>query len=186
MQDETLTQAIARQVRQRREAQGWSLAALAAASGVSKAMISRIERGEASPTAALLARLSGAFGVTLSALLAVAEGGEHRLSRAAEQPLWTDPGTGYLRRVISPPAGAPLELIEVTLPAGARVPAPAAAYRFLHQQIWLLDGELRFDEGATTHRLQAGDCLQLGEPADCAFVNDSPRPCRYLVALIRR
>lgn len=186
MDDATLSRAIAAQIRQRREANGWSLADLAARSGVSKAMISRIERDEVSPTAALLARLSGAFGVTLSTLLAVEENDDQRLVRRGEQALWVDPGTGYLRRVVSPPAGGPLELIEITLPAGARVPSPAAAYRFIHQQMWVLSGELRFDEGDTTHHLAEGDCLQLGAPQDCVFVNETQAPVRYLVALIRR
>src|SRR6202043_590120 len=53
-----------------RERRGWSLTDLAQRSGVSRAMINKVERGEASPTASLLGRLSGAFGVTLSTLLA--------------------------------------------------------------------------------------------------------------------
>src|SRR6266478_9007342 len=65
-----LTLAIARRLRAEREARGWTIADLAALSGVSKAMISKIERAEASPTAMLLGRLSGAFGLTLSRLLA--------------------------------------------------------------------------------------------------------------------
>ena len=54
----------------------------------------RIERGEASPTAALLGRLSGAFGLTVSTLLARSELRGGRLLRAGEQPLWRDPATG--------------------------------------------------------------------------------------------
>ncbi len=68
------TDGLARRLRLEREARGWSLGDLAARSGVSKAMISKVERAEASPTAVLLGRLSGAFGLTLSTLLARAEG----------------------------------------------------------------------------------------------------------------
>jgi hypothetical protein len=50
----------------------------------------------------------------------------------------------------------------------------------------VLSGTLRFAEGATVHELAEGDCLQLGPPADCVFVNPERRPCRYLVALTRR
>jgi uncharacterized cupin superfamily protein len=63
---------------------------------------------------------------------------------------------------------------------------PADAYTFIHQQIWVLRGRLRFREGETEHDLRAGDCLQLGAPAPCAFHNPGARPCRYLVALTRR
>jgi quercetin dioxygenase-like cupin family protein len=62
----------------------------------------------------------------------------------------------------------------------------AGTYLFLHQQIWVLAGRLRFHEGAQVHELDAGDCLQLGPPSDCVFVNPGAVPCRYLVALVKR
>ncbi len=179
---------LAHRLRAEREARSWPLAELAERSGVSRAMISRVERGEASPTAALLGRLSGALGLTLSALLARAEAdAAGQLLRVADQPTWEDPATLYRRRALSPPGAEP-ELVEVTLPPGVRVPFPAAAYAFLRGQcLWVLDGRLDFAEGGATHRLDAGDCLVLGPPADCAFANPSPdAPCRYLVALTRR
>jgi transcriptional regulator with XRE-family HTH domain len=149
-------------------------------------MIGKIERGEAQPTAALLGRLSAALGMTLSELVARAEGDDRRLVRAADQPTWTDPGTGYRRRAVSPAAGRPLELVEVELPAGAEVSYPADTYTFIHQQIWVLEGRLRFREGDIEHDLDVGDCLQLGAPAPCSFVNPTQTACRYLVALTRR
>jgi quercetin dioxygenase-like cupin family protein len=149
-------------------------------------MIAKVERAQAQPTAALLWRLSAALGLTLSELVGRAELATRRLARRAEQPVWTDPGTGYVRRAVSPPAGRPLELVEVELPAGAEVAVPAETYRFIHQQIWVLDGHLRFHEGDAVHELDAGDCLQLGPPAPCAFVNPTRATTRYLVALTRR
>lgn len=181
-----LTQSLARRLRLEREARGWSLGGLAERSGVSKAMISKVERGEASPTAALLGRLSGAFGVTLSVLLARAEAGGSRLARGAEQPLWTDPATGYRRRQVSPGSDIPLELTEVELPAGAEVSFPAASYAFIRQMIWVLAGTLTFTEGDTVHALGPRDCLALGPPADCTFRNAGAEPCRYLVAVLRQ
>jgi len=187
MQDDAARR-LAERLRSEREARNWSLAELAQRSGVSRAMISKVERGEASPTAALLGRLSGPFGLTVSALLARAEGqAGGAVARAAEQPHWRDPGTGYLRRAVSPP-GADPELVRVELPPRARVPYPAASYTLLRGQcVWLLDGTLLFHEGAITHRLDAGDCLALGPPTDCAFENPSDKqPCTYLVAVARR
>jgi transcriptional regulator with XRE-family HTH domain len=181
-----LTTALASTVRDARRAHGLSTEELARTSGVSRAMIGKIERGDAQATAALLGRLSAALGMTLSELVAHAEGDDRRLLRAADQPTWTDPVSGYTRRALSPPAGTPLELVEVTLPPGAEVGYPADTYAFIHQQIWMLEGRLRFVEGETTHELAAGDCLQLGPPAPCTYVNPTPDPCRYLVALTRR
>ncbi|GAB4057242.1 helix-turn-helix domain-containing protein [Catellatospora paridis] len=178
-----LTAALAATVRTTREQRGLTVAAVAEVSGVSRAMISKVERGEAQPTAALLGRLSGALGLTLSELIARAEGDAVRLSRQAEQPVWTDPETGYTRRAVSPPGSTALELVEVELPPGTEVAYPAQAYRFIDQQIWMLSGHLRFVEGDQVHELDTGDCLQLGAPADCVFVNPTAAPCRYLIVL---
>jgi hypothetical protein len=100
--------------------------------------------------------------------------------------VWTDPDSGYTRRAISPASGGALELVEVVLPAGARVAYPADTYAFIHQQLWVLDGVLHFLEGEVWHELAEGDCLTLGAPADCVFSNPGARRCRYLVALTRR
>lgn len=176
---------IAETVHAARAARGLTVSALAKRSGVSRAMIAKIERGEAQPTAVLLGRLSAALGMTLSELVARAEGNGGRLARRADQPTWSDPETGYVRRALSP-EGSSLELIEVELPPGARVSFGADSYAFIQQQIWLLDGRLQFREGDVEHELSAGDCLQLGPPAHCTFRNPTRKPCRYLVALTKR
>jgi transcriptional regulator with XRE-family HTH domain len=182
---------LAHRIRREREARGWSIADLAAASGVSRAMISKVERAEASPTAALLGRLSGALHLTVSTLLARAEAdaGPSRIARAEAQPLWTDPATRYRRRAVSPPGTEP-ELVEVLLPPGARVAYPAASFAFLRGQVaWVLEGRLAIEEGAEEALLRAGDSLafDLDTPKGHAFRNPSrSKPCRYLVALSRR
>jgi transcriptional regulator with XRE-family HTH domain len=181
-----LSTAIATTLQAARHARGLSGGALADRSGVSRAMISKIERGETQPTAALLARLAAALGMTLSELVARGEQDQQRLVRHHDQPTWTDPDTGYVRRAVSPTAGGPLELVEVELPAGAEAAFPAAAYALTHHQIWVLAGRLTFREGEVEHDLATGDCLQLGPPQACAFINRTGEPCRYLVALARR
>jgi transcriptional regulator with XRE-family HTH domain len=178
--------AIAQRIKQERDARGWSLAELAERSGVSKAMISKIERGEASPTATILGRLSGAFGQQLSTLLTLAEQSSDRLLRAEDQPVWTDPETGYVRRRLSPPNGGILELLRIDLPPNARVSYPPDAFTFQHQQMWVLEGTLVFQEGAEIHNLKAGDCLQLGRPSACTFSNPGKQPCSYVIALAKR
>ncbi|MBV8854904.1 MAG: helix-turn-helix domain-containing protein [Sinobacteraceae bacterium] len=181
-----MTPALAQRIATERAARGWSLAELAQRSGVSRAMLSKIERGNASPTAALLGRLSGAFGLTLSALLARAERAHGRLVRAAAQLTWQDPASGYIRRQVSPPSDLPLELIEVELPAGAEVSFPASSYAFIRQIIWVIRGCLIFVEGAEVHELGAGDSLLLGAPTDCTFRVPGAAACHYLVAVLKQ
>lgn len=181
-----ITLKIAARVRGERTARRWSLDDLAERASVSKAMISKIERAEASPTAALLGRLSGAYGITLSALLADTEGDQRGPRRRADQPVWRDPATGYVRRQVSASARVPIELTEVDLPAGASVSFPASSYAFISQVMWVLSGHLTFVEGDVTHDLGPGDSLELGSPVDRTFRNDGAEPCRYLVVVLRR
>lgn len=181
-----LSDSLAATLRDARRDQDFSASALADRSGVSRAMIGKVERGEAQPTAALLGRLSAALGLTLSELVARAEQTDRRLARAADQPTWTDPDTGYRRRAVSPRAGGPIELVQVELPPGAHVAYPADAYAFTHHQIWVQDGRLRFREGAVDHELGPGDCLELGPPAPCSYTNAAARVCRYVVAVAKR
>jgi transcriptional regulator with XRE-family HTH domain len=181
-----LTASLAQTVREARQGQQLSANQLAERSGVSRAMIAKVERAEAQPTAALLGRLSAALGLSLSELIARAEHADRRLARAQDQPTWTDPETGYTRRALSPVSGGPLELVEVVLPPKASVSYPADAYTFIRQQIWLIDGALSVTEGDAYHELTTNDCLELGPPAPRTYSNPGTEPCRYLVAITRR
>src|SRR5438874_7435797 len=101
-----LNQRIAERVRELRAAQGLSLDALASKSGVSRSMISLIERGESSPTAVVLERLAAGLGVMLASLFdAPADAGQSPsgpVARREDQPQWQDPASGYVRRNVSP------------------------------------------------------------------------------------
>ena len=104
---------IAHRVRELRDTQGFSLDALAKRSGVSRSNISLIERGESSPTAALLDKLAAGLGVTLASLFedSKAPAAEPSpMARVAEQPVWTDPASGYIRRNLSPAARSPIQV----------------------------------------------------------------------------
>ena len=179
---------------------------LAGASGVSRAMISKIERGESSPTAVLLGKLSAALELSVSELLTGARLGDGpapeqpppadmteandadgagRVRRAADTPQWRDPETGYLRRQIST-AGFPAAVTEVTLPPRARVPYPAAAYAFIAQLVWVLSGELTLTDGPVRRVLAAGDTFELGQPRSREFGNDTDEECRYVVVVSRK
>jgi transcriptional regulator with XRE-family HTH domain len=179
---EQLAQRIAAERKRRR----WSLADLATSSGVSRAMLSKIERREASPTATILLRIAAALEMTLAELLTGAPAEDARLQRAADHPVWTDPATGYLRRQIYRGARLPLEQVEVVLPPGASVAIPASSYAFIRQLVWVIGGRLTIVEGGNETALAAGDRLEFGPPSDCAFRNDGDASCRYLVTVMRQ
>ena len=180
-------QRIAQRLRELREAHGLSLEALAERSQVSRSAISLIERGQSSPTAAVLDRLSSALGVTLASLFedsAAPAAEPSPVARAADQPEWTDPASGYVRRNLSPAVRSPIQLVEVSFPPGQRVAYDTGARDAeIHQQLWIVEGTMEVTVGDTHWRLDAGDCLAMQLDRPIVFHNPTKRPARYLVAL---
>jgi transcriptional regulator with XRE-family HTH domain len=180
---------LAERVRELRAAHGLSLDALASRSGVSRSMISLIERGEASPTAVVLEKLSVGLGVTMASLFDAPgcnrPASSDPLARRDDQPQWRDPASGYVRRNVSPPgAPQPMQIVEVRFPPGGRVTFETASRELrVYQQVWLLEGAIDITLGSERHRLREGDCLamQLDRPA--MFHNPHRKPARYVVVM---
>jgi len=179
------TRLAARLTQLRREA-GWTLDELASRSGIPKATLSRLERGESSPTASLLGRLCAAHGRPMSRLLAEVEAEPALLVPVADQPVWTDPATGFVRRSLSPPAaGLETELIHGTLPPGTIIAYDAPPVAGLEQHIWLLEGRLEYRLGDTPYLLEPGDCLRFRLFGASRFASLGPDPARYIIAITR-
>jgi transcriptional regulator with XRE-family HTH domain len=184
-----LNERIAERVRELRAAQGLSLDALAGKSGVSRSMISLVERGESSPTAVVLERLAAGLGVMLASLFdaparaAQAPGGP--VARRANQPEWRDPASGYLRRNVSPPGvPQPMQIVEVRFPPGARVAFETGARDVhVHQQVWVLEGAIDVTLGVERHRLHEGDCLAMQLDRPTMFHNPTRKAARYTVVI---
>jgi transcriptional regulator with XRE-family HTH domain len=178
---------IAARVRELRAAQGLTLDALAARSGVSRSMISLVERGSASPTAVVLEKLATGLGVVMASLFDAprAEAPRQPLVKRAEQPQWRDPASGYLRRNVSPPHWpSPLQIVEVEFPAGARVAYESGAREpVIHQQVWLLSGRIDVTVGEEHHRLEAGDCLALQLDRPMVYSNPTRQAAHYVVVI---
>ncbi|QNK66779.1 helix-turn-helix domain-containing protein [Variovorax sp. PAMC26660] len=165
-----------------RQAQGLSLAELAERSGVSKAMISKVERAQSSPTAVLLGRLAAGLGVPLAQLLTEDKAQPQRLRARAAQETWRDPEAGYLRRQVAERhAGSGVELVEVELPRSAQVSYPRWSGKPYRQCLWMLEGALRVDYGDERFELAPGDCLDFGVDRPLVFKALGRSACRYLL-----
>lgn len=175
---------IAQRLKTLRTERGWSLDELAQHSGVSRAMISRIERQEASPTAGLLSKLSDALAVTLSGLMSEPQAPRHQVSRRDAQPQWRDPQTGYLRRLVSPAGGEDdTDIVAIDLPPGAKVRYDAHTGARYEQQVLLVQGRLRLMVGGETLELLPGDCTRMPLEADHVFENPAQETAHYLVVV---
>ena len=178
-----INQRIAARVKSLRMDRGWTIEALAAKSGVSRSMISLLERSESSPTAVVLDRLAIGLGVPLASLFDEAPAAPSPMRRRAEQTPWRDPESGYVRRNVSPPGfDTPFRIVDVELPAGAHVAYDTATQR-LDQQVWVLEGAIELKLGDARHRLEAGDCLAMRLDAPTAFRNPTRKRARYAVVI---
>lgn len=178
---------IADGIRQQREALALTVNDLALRSGVSRAMISKIERVEASPTAALLGRLCNALGITLSSLIATAESAPVLpLTRAKNQLAWRDPETGLRRTMVSPMnTGSRVEIVQVELPPNTSVAYERQQVAHYEQHILVLDGTLSLSTEGQDIELEAGDCLHRQVGPEHLFANNTRKNCRYLVIICR-
>jgi len=176
---------IAGRVRSLRADRGLSLDALAAKSAVSRSMISLVERGESSATAVVLEKIATGLGVALAALFDDAAAPRNPVSRRADRTPWRDPQSGYVRRNISPANfPSPIQIVDVMLPAGARVAYETSARTpSIHQQIWVQQGSIEVTVGSVTHRLTEDDCFAMRIDAPTTFRNRSRKPARYLVVV---
>jgi transcriptional regulator with XRE-family HTH domain len=176
---------LAARVADLRVARGWSLDDLAGRTGVSRSTLSRLERAEISPTAALLGKLCSAYGWTMSRLLAEVETEPPAVVRAAGQQVWRDEAAGFTRRSVSPPhAGLRGELIESELAPGADLAYDAPPVAGMEQHVWVLDGRLEFSHDGTPHTLDPGDCLRLRLWGATRLRNPGSVPVRYAVVVV--
>jgi transcriptional regulator with XRE-family HTH domain len=180
---------IAERVREMRVAQSLSLDALASKSGISRSMISLIERGESSPTAVVLEKLAAGLDVTLPSLFdppaSSVQADQSPIARREHQLQWRDPESGYIRRNISP-AGVrqPMQIVEVQFPPGERVTFESGSRdNRIYQQIWVFEGKLKITQGSARHQLREGDCLAMELDGPVIFHNPSRTTTRYAVVI---
>ena len=181
--ESSLSHLVGARIAAGRAALALSLDQLATRTGVSRAMISRIERGEVHASAVVLDKLCAGLGITLSNLFARAA--ESPLLRRADQPVWRDPQSSYLRREVAPTGtGSTVHIVEVEFPAGAEVTLGPAEHRVIEQHVWLLEGQMQITLGPTIHTLNLGDCLHMHpDRAGITFRNPGALPARYAVIL---
>jgi transcriptional regulator with XRE-family HTH domain len=177
---------IAERLAHLRAERGWSLDELAERTGISRPTLSRLERLELSPTAAMLGTLCSVYGWTLSRLMIDAEARPPSLVTPEEQSEWKDPESGYRRRAVSPPApGLRGELVEVRMPAGALVAFDASPVAGLEHHLWMLEGSLTLEVGGSAFPLRVGDCLRYVLSGPTRFLGTGKKEARYVIAIVQ-
>ena len=183
VQDHTVD-ALGVRLRDLRKRAELSLDGLAKLSGVSKSMISKVERGEASPSTVVLARIAEALGVTFSDLMASEEDNEVIVLPVDAQPILSDPETGHTRRCLAPilPARG-VDWVLNSLPPGASTGQFMKHRRGVEEYIHVLKGRVRAILGGQVYDLSEGDALYFQAHVPHEFVNNGMGPCQYYLII---
>ena len=184
--EENISQRLAGRLESLRRAHELSLDEAATASGISRATLSRLERGESSPTATQLGRICTAYHITMSGLFAEVEANPAQHVPFASQTVWSDPDAGFVRRSVLPPAsGYRSEIIHGEIAAGGVISYAAAPAPGFEQYMVIESGALRFTHAGEAFDLKKGDALRFRLTGPTRFENSGAAPVRYFVILTR-
>ena len=160
-------------LRQLRLERGWSLEALARASGVSRSMLSEIEREQANPTLAVTLRIARAFGMTLGDLLEL-PGATSAVTviRADDRAYHYRSDAHCQIRTLSPlNLEKDVEFYEVVLqPGGALRSAPH--FEGTREFITVQCGQVRVESAADVEALTPGDSASYRADVPHAMINE--------------
>jgi mannose-6-phosphate isomerase-like protein (cupin superfamily) len=175
---------LAEELKRHRRRRDLSLEQLAAQSGVSRSMISKIERCEAVPSTTVLSRLAEALETTFSQLMAHEVEREVLVIPASHQPILRDESSGFVRRCLSPVLpGRGIDWVLNTLPAGGSSGEFVAHRRGVEEYIFVLKGRLKAVIGDRTVMLAEGDSLYFQADASHTFSNPGRTPCEYFLVI---
>ena len=155
---------LAASLREARKARGLSLDAVAKLSGVSRSMVSQIERGESSPTVATLWNLTQALQVDFAGLLEGRPAPGVQVVRAEAAPIIAGRGRSLVIRILSPAeAVGEHEVYDLAFgPAGQLLSDPHSPG--CRESLTVIEGHIRVVSGEEESRLGPGDTARY--PAD--------------------
>lgn len=152
-----INQRLAVALRTARQARGLSLDGVAKLSGVSRSMVSQIERGESSPTVATLWNLTQALQIDFAGLMDSGARTGIDVVRGAAAPVIAAHGQGVRIRILSPPdqVGAH-EVYDLRLQAGGVLDSEAHA-KGCREHLTVIEGSVEVAAGQDRQVLQTGD-----------------------------
>ena len=178
---------LGERVRELRRGRGLTLDGLAEISGVSRAMISKLERGEKNPTLVVAAKLAGGLGVTLSRLAGMEEHREVIIVPRERRMVMRDPETGFERQLLSPNSvGLGVEFMRNTIPEGSTSGEFPPHRKGVGEQIVVERGTLKAILSGEEHLLREGDALYFEADVPHRFDNAGKQECSYYLVISPR
>ena len=177
---------LGERVRALRRERGWTLELLAERSGVSRAMISKLERGEKNPTLVVAARVAEGLGVSLSQLVGIEARREIVVVPKERRMVMRDPETGFERQLLSPSFGGELEFIRNVVPEGSTSGEFPPHRRGVEEYVVVEKGRLRAILGSEEHVLEEGDAAYFEADVSHRFDNVGVGECSYYLVIDSR
>jgi transcriptional regulator with XRE-family HTH domain len=175
---------LGERVRVLRRERGLTLDVLAGRSGVSRAMISKLERGEKNPTLVVAARVAEGLGVSLSQLVGVEERREVVVVPKERRMVMRDPETGFERQLLSPSfGGCGIEFIRNVVPEGSTSGEFPPHRKGVEEYIVVEKGRLRALLGDEEHLLEDGDAIYFEADVPHRFDNVGEGECSYYLVI---
>ena len=157
-----IAERLATRLKQARKSKGLSLEAMAKLSGVSRSMLSQIERGQSSPTVATLWSLTRALQVDFAGLLDDHSGAHaiREIMRANRTPTIDSQGEGCRIQILSPPDQAGrLEVYDIRFSADAALISEPHR-QGCHEDLTVMEGELEVTSGDEVAQIAEGDTIR--------------------------
>ena len=178
---------LGERVKELRRGRGLTLDGLAELSGVSRAMISKLERGEKNPTLVIAAKLAEGLGVTLSRLAGMEERHEVVVIPRQRRMVMRDPETGLERQLLSPNfAGRGVEFIRNKIPAGSTSGEFPPHRKGVEEHIVVERGTLKATLGGEEYLLREGDAVYFEADVPHRFDNAGETECSYYLVISSR
>lgn len=172
---------LGQRIRQLRSKHGWTLDELAERSEVSRAMLSKIERGETNPTLVVAVKIALAFGMTASQLIGVEERREAVKIPKDRRLSFRDPETGFERQVFPALEGRALEFVRHVIPEGSSSGELPALKQGTEKYLLMEQGNVRARIGSQEYPLEAGDLFYFVADVPQRFENIGTGACSYFV-----
>jgi transcriptional regulator with XRE-family HTH domain len=188
MAEHAIKEELGKRIQELRRQQNLTLEALADRSGVSRAMLSKIERGEKNPTVAVALRIAKALAVSLFELLGEVE--ERRslvIIPASKRMIVRDSDTGFERQLLSPTfEGGSVEFMRHLIPPGSSSGELAASrQKGLEKYIVVEKGKLHVVIGADSYHLEEGDAMYYKADVTHRYENAGKGVCSYFIVVSR-
>jgi transcriptional regulator with XRE-family HTH domain len=182
--EEVSSERLGERLRALRKGRGLTLEALAERSGVSRAMISKLERGEKNPTLVVAAKVAEGLEVSLSQLVGVEERREVVMVPRERRMVMRDPGTGFERQLLSPSfGGRGIEFIRNVVPEGSTSGEFPPHRRGVEEYVVVEKGRLRATIGGEDYLLELGDALYFEADVPHRFDNAGEGECSYYLVI---